>query len=126
MAINRNDLIYLLMSIAFAGIGAVVIGNPDAQIGLYSAIALLGIGLVMAIYIKPSLGADVLIIAVFTNISRQFTDRGLPSVIKPLVAIVALAIVVRYINAARLPSGRVKTSGIESFLFLFFMVNLFR
>jgi putative inorganic carbon (HCO3(-)) transporter len=123
MAINRNDLIYLIMAIAFAAAGAVVIGHPDVQLGLYITGALLGIGLVMAIYIKPSLGSDVLIFAVFTNISRAFTDNGLPSVIKPLVAIVVLAIVVRYMNGARMPAGRGKTRIIESYLFFFLMVT---
>lgn len=125
MEIKKNDLIYVLMSIAFAGAGAVVIGIPNARLGLYVGAVLLAIGLVMAIYIKPSLGADILIVAVFTNISRTFTDQGLPSIIKPLVAIVAVSIFVRYINAARMPGGRIKTGRIESYLFLFLMVTIF-
>jgi O-antigen ligase len=125
MEIKRSDLIYVLISVVFAGAGAMVIGNPNVQIGLYITGALLAIGLVMAIYIKPSLGADILIVAVFTNVSRTFTDSGMPSIIKPLVAIVAIAILVRYINAARMPAGLAKTSGIESYLFLFFTVTAF-
>ncbi|MDO8752699.1 MAG: O-antigen ligase family protein, partial [Anaerolineales bacterium] len=107
-----------------AGASAVVIGNPDNQIGLYGAAALLGIGLVMAIYIKPSLGAEILIIAVFTNISRTLTDSGLPGVIKPLVAIVAVAILMRNINAGSMLGGRKKTGGIEFFLILFFIITV--
>ncbi|MBE0683505.1 MAG: O-antigen ligase family protein [Anaerolineales bacterium] len=125
MTVNRNDFIYMIMAVGFAVAGVMVISNPDALIGLYFAAAMLGIGLVMAIYIKPSLGADILIIAVFTNISRTFTDNGLPSVIKPLVAIVALAILVRYINAAQMPGGRDKTRGVEAFLFFYFMMVAF-
>jgi putative inorganic carbon (HCO3(-)) transporter len=123
MEIKRNDLIYLLLGVVLTGGAAMVIGNPDAKVGLFSIGALLGIGLAVAIYIKPSLGADVLIIAVFTNISRTFTDRGLPSVIQPLVGVVSLAILVRYMYAARAPEGRVKTKRTESFLLFFFFVT---
>ncbi|RJP51493.1 MAG: hypothetical protein C4557_07915 [Anaerolineaceae bacterium] len=123
MTANKSDIIYLLMGVVVAAGGAVVIGNPDTRVGLFVVAGMLAAGLVMAIYIKPSLGADVLIIAVFTNISRTFTDRGLPSVIKPLVFIVAIAIFVRYLNAARPPGGRARTRGIESYLFFFFIMT---
>ncbi len=125
MAVNRNDFVYLLIAIVLAGIGAVVIGNPNVLIGLSVLAALLAVGLVMAIYFKPSLGSVVLIVAVFTNISRTFTDRGLPSIIKPLVAIVAVAILLRYINSAREIGGQIKIGGIISFLLFFFMVTAF-
>lgn len=125
MTANRSEILYVLLAIVLAGGSAYVIGYPDIRVAQYVAGGIIAIGLVMAIYVKPSLGADVLIIAIFTNISRTFTDRGLPSIIKPLVAIVALAIFVRYINAARLPGGREKTRGIEAYLFLFFVVTIF-
>jgi hypothetical protein len=125
MAINKQDLIYLILVIALAGVSAILIGNPNPQIGLISAAGILAIVMVMAIYVKPNLGADVLIIAVFTNISRQFTDNGLPSVIKPLVALVAVTLIARYINAAIVPPDRAKTRSIESYLFFFLMVTAF-
>lgn len=125
MAANRSDFLYILLTLVLAGGGAFVMGNPDVRIGALAAAGLLAVVLVMSIYIKPSLGADVLIVAVLTNISRTFTDRGLPSVIKPLVAIVAIAILVRYINAARLPGGRTRTWGIEVYLILYFMATAF-
>ncbi len=122
MKINKTDNIYILMGIAFAAASAVVTANPNAKVWLLSAAALLAVGLVIAIYINPHLGASVLIVAVFTNISTTFTDNGLPSINKPLVAMVAAAILVRYYNASRLPGGREKTGGIEAFLFVYFMV----
>ncbi len=123
MTISRSNLVYTLLGAAFASLGAVVVGNFSVQISLYIVAALLAIVLAIAIYIHPSLGPPVLIVAVFTNISVQFTDRGLPGVIKPLVAIVAVAALVQYINAARVPRGRVKTGKIETLLVLFFMVT---
>lgn len=125
MAINKQDLIYLILVVALAGASAILIGNPNPQIGLVSAAGILAIVMVMAIYVKPNLGSDVLIIAVFTNISRQFTDSGLPSVIKPLVALVAVTLLVRYINASSAPAARTKTRVIESYLFFFLMVTAF-
>ncbi|GIK10691.1 MAG TPA: O-antigen ligase family protein [Anaerolineales bacterium] len=122
MTINKQDVIYLLLIIALASAGAVLISNPNIQVGLFGLATLLVIGLVVAIYIKPSLGAVVLIIAVFSNISRQFTDQGLPGVIKPLVAIVAATIFVRYLNES-MPGGRVKTRTVEVFLFLFLIAT---
>ncbi|OQY82003.1 MAG: hypothetical protein B6D40_09910 [Anaerolineae bacterium UTCFX3] len=124
MTIRKQDMVYLLLAVALAGAGAVLIGNPDVRVGLFGLAVLLVIGLVVAIYVKPSLGAVVLIVAIFTNISRQFTDRGLPSVTKPLVLIVAATILVRYINDS-MPSGREMTRGIETFLFLFFLMTAF-
>lgn len=125
MTINRDDLIYLLIAIIFAGAGAILISNPNVQIGLYIAVVIFAFGLVIAIYAKPNFGAVVLIVAVFTNVSRTFTDSGLPSVIKPLVAIVAFAILVRYINSTRVPGGRFRTGGILTFLFIFFVITAF-
>jgi O-antigen ligase len=122
---KKSDLIYLLLASFMAAGGAIIVGLPNPEIGLFAVMGLLVIGLMMAIYIRPNLGADVLIIAVFANISRQFTDRGLPSINKPLVVLVAVAILVRYLYAGSMPTGRRKTTAIEGYLFLFFIVTAF-
>lgn len=120
---NKSDLVYLFIICVLAGGAAILTDLPNREIGLFAFMGLLAIGLMMAIYIKPNLGANVLIIAVFTDISRQFTDRGLPSINKPLVALVAAAILVRYLYAGGMPGGRKKTSAIEGYLFFFFIVT---
>lgn len=122
---TRSDLLYSLLALLLAGGGAILIDLPNRNIGFFAIGGLLAIALMLAIYIQPNLGANVLIIAVFTDISRQFTDRGLPSINKPLVALVALAVLVRYIYSGGMPSSRKKTSAMEGFLFLFFMVTVF-
>src|SRR3990172_13422136 len=93
MDIKKNDFFYVLMAVAVSAIGVVAVGNPNTTIGLYGLIGLLGIALVMTIIIKPSFGAYILILAIFINISDNLTKRGYPGVIKPLVLVVALAII---------------------------------
>ncbi len=123
MTIKRNDLIFSVIGVVLAIIGAILISNPDVRIGLFSIVALIAIGVVVAIYVKPSLGAIVLIIVVFSNISSIFTERGLPGINKPLVAIVAAAILVRFNYASVMPGTRGKTGRIMSYLFLYLMVT---
>ncbi len=125
MNIRRNDFIYILAAIALAAIGTLAVGNPNTSIGLYSVMGLLGVIMVMAIIVRPSLGAYILIIAIYTNISKLLTDMGYPSTIKPLVAIVAIAILIRYLYAERTSAGESKTNRIEAFLLLFFVAVVF-
>jgi putative inorganic carbon (HCO3(-)) transporter len=122
MAIKKNDFLYLLLCLIFAATAAVAIGNPDTSVGLYTFVGLTGIIMVMAIVIKPSLGASILIIAIFTNISSLLTVRGYPGVIKPLVVVVFAAIMVRNYYAGQLPEHRTKTQRIEFFLILYLAV----
>lgn len=117
----KSDFLYFVIAMAIAAGAAILIGFPDPDIGLLVALGLMGMALMVAIYIKPSLGADVLIIAIFTNISDELTNRGYPSIIKPLVGIVALAIFIKYFQAGRNDSaGAGKTARVEFFLFLLF------
>jgi O-antigen ligase len=59
------------------------------------------IGLVLAVtlFFKPELGAYLLIITVFSNMSDLFTESGLPSINKPLVALVMIVVVANLIFA---------------------------
>ncbi|HSA99608.1 MAG TPA: O-antigen ligase family protein [Anaerolineales bacterium] len=122
MNITKNDLFYVLMAIAVAAVGAVAVSSADGRIGIYGLLGLVGIAVVMAIIVQPSLGANILVFAVFTNISDLLTKQGLPSLIKPLVAIVAFALLVRYIYVGQAPIGHSKTSRIEFFLLAYFGV----
>ncbi len=118
---RKTDFLYILIAVAMAAGAAILIGFPDPDIGLFAALGFMGIALMMAIYVTPSLGADVLIIAIFTNISDELTNRGFPSIIKPLVGVVALAIFVKYFQAGRgATAGSGKTARVEFFLFLLF------
>jgi putative inorganic carbon (HCO3(-)) transporter len=122
MNITKNDLFYLLLSIVVASIGVVAVSNTNTRIGLYGLLGLLGIAIILTIIIKPSLGANILVFAVFTNISDLLTNQGLPGIIKPLVIVVAFALLVRYIYTGQVPIGHSRTSRIELFLLAYFMV----
>lgn len=122
MNVTKNDLFYILMSVAVASIGVVAVSNANSKIGLYGLLGLMGIALVMTIIIKPSLGANILVFAVFTNISDLLTKQGIPGIIKPLVVVVAFALLVRYIYTGQVPIGHSKTSRVEFFLLAYFMV----
>lgn len=125
MDIKKQDYFYMLLAIAISAVGVVAIGNPNTSVGLYGLIGLLGVALVMIIIIKPSFGAYILILTIFINISDNLTKRDLPGVIKPLVFIVAVAIIVHYAYSERVLAGGPKTRNIELFLFLYlFAVSL--
>jgi len=122
MNVTKNDLFYILISIAFSAIGVVAVSNANNKVGLYSLLGLLGIAVVMAIIIKPSLGANILVITIFTNISTLLTNQGFPGIMKPLVVIVAFALLVRYMYAGQAPVWHPKTIRVEIFLFIYFIV----
>jgi O-antigen ligase len=122
MNITRNDLIYIFLSIVLAAVGVIAVSNRSSNIGLYGLAGLLAIAIVMAIIIRPSLGANILVVAIFTNISDLLTKQGYTGIIKPLVAIIAIALIARYLYVRQAPIGHSKTAGIEYFLFAYFMV----
>lgn len=122
MNITKNDLFYVFMSIVVALIGVIAVSNANTKVGLYGLLGLLAIAVVMAIIIKPSLGANILVFAIFTNISDSLTTQGFPGIIKPLVVIVAFGLLVRYLYVGQLPVWHQKTVRIEFFLLAYFMV----
>lgn len=122
MNVTKNDLFYIFLTAIVAAIGAVAVNNPNNNLGLFGLLGLVGIAVVMAIIIKPSLGANILVIAIFTNISDLLTKQGYTGIIKPLVAVVALALVVRYLYVGQVPIGHSKTARVEYFLLAYFMV----
>lgn len=122
MNVTKNDIFYILMSVAVASIGVVAVSNTNTKVGLYGLVGLLGIAVVLAIIIRPSLGANILAITVFTNFSTLLVNQGFPGVMKPLVAIVAFALLVRYMYVGQAPVWHPKTVRVEVFLLIYFMV----
>lgn len=124
MNITKNDLFYVLMSIVVAAVGVVAVSNPNSDIGLYGLMGLVAIAVVMAIIIRPSLGANILVLAIFTNISDLLTKQGYTGntgIIKPLVVVVAVALMLRYFYAGQIPIGHSKTAKVEYLLLAYFM-----
>src|SRR5689334_22234622 len=103
MNITKNDLFYIFMSVIVASVGVIAVSNANTKVGLYGLAGLLAIAVVMAIIIRPSLGANILVFAIFTNISDAFTKAHYPSIIKPLVGIVFVALLIHYVYAGQIP-----------------------
>lgn len=122
MNVTKNDLFYVMLSIMVASIGVIAVSNTTSRIGLYGLMGLVGLVVIMAIIMRPSLGANILVLAIFTNISDLLTKQGYPGIIKPLVGVVATALVVRYLYAGQIPIGHSKTAKVEYFLLAYFMV----
>ena len=122
MTVQRNDFYYLLSVVALSGLAAYALGNSNSNIQLYGLAGLMGIALVLAVIVKPNLGANVLIIAIYSNVSANMSDMGYPGIIKPLVAVVFSAIMIRNYYAGQLPVDRRNTAFTETFLILYFLV----
>lgn len=122
MNVTKNDLVYVLLSIVIAAIGVVAVSNTNSDIGIYGLAGILAIATIMGIIIKPSLGAYILVIAIFTNISDLLTKQGYTGIIKPLVGLVALALALRYMYMGQAPIGHSKTAKVEYFLLAYFMI----
>lgn len=74
-----------------------MIGYRDSKIGFLPPVAVIAGLAAIAIFMRPQLGAYILIITLFTNMSSVFSDQGLPSINKPLVAFVLLAVIINRI-----------------------------
>lgn len=118
----KRDYPYIIAAIFLSVLAAASAVNPSESIGTYAFLGLIGVGVIMAIMINPSLGANILFITIFTNVSSELTNMGLPGVNKPLVAIVFVAVMVRSYYVGQLPLYRPKTSRIEMALVVYFLV----
>jgi putative inorganic carbon (HCO3(-)) transporter len=117
----RKDYPYVLLALVLTALAAMAVADPTKSVGTFALLGLLGVAIIMAIIINPSLGAYVLVLAVFTNVSRQLSDQGLPGVIKPLVVVVFVAILIRNYYVGGIPTHRPKTSRIELALIAYFV-----
>jgi len=90
--------------------------------GRYGILALLSIGVALIILIQPSVGASILAITIFSNISDLLTNRGYTGFLKPLVVLVFGAILIRNIYVRQIPLDRPRLSQIETFLLSFFVI----
>jgi O-antigen ligase len=118
---NLSPLLFAILGILLA-IGAGVFTNYTADL---SPILILGgaVGLLLAVSVfqKPELGAYLLIFSVFTNFSDLFTEKGLPSINQPLVALVVLSIFVNYTLRTGKLSTRPKITVIEFVLGIYIL-----
>ncbi|MCS6992671.1 MAG: O-antigen ligase family protein [Anaerolineales bacterium] len=84
--------VFAIVALIASVVGALGIAYGDLELKVFAFAGIIGFVVVMAIYQKPELGAYLLTIMVFTNASDLMTTQGLPSVNKPLVAVIGVSI----------------------------------
>jgi len=78
----------------------------------------------ISVFQKPELGAYILIFSVFTNLSDLFTEKGLPSINKPLVALVVLSIFANHILRTGKISALPKINSLDFTLMLYLLTTV--
>jgi putative inorganic carbon (HCO3(-)) transporter len=92
---TQATLISFVAMVGFIAVFLLVgIGYRDSVIGLAVLGAFCALLAGIAIFLRPQWGAFLLIITVYSNMSTVFSDNGLPSVNKALVAFVLISILV--------------------------------
>jgi O-antigen ligase len=102
---NASALPFVILGIVLAIAAAAGINFARNIPPLLIISGAVGLVLVILVFQKPELGAYILIFSVFTNLSDLFTEKGLPSINRPLVALVVLSIFANYI----LKTGKLST-----------------
>jgi O-antigen ligase len=103
-AFGSSPIPYVIIGILLAIAAAVAVNFTSSLPPLLIIGAGVAAILVISIFQRPELGGYILIFSVFTNLSDLFTEKGLPSINKPLVAIVVLSIFANQI----LNTGKIK------------------
>jgi O-antigen ligase len=76
----------------------------DNEIALFAVGGIIALATAVIILYKPEFGAYILIFTIFTNLSTIFTEKGLPSINKPLVILVIFSLVLNYfLSEEKLP-----------------------
>lgn len=76
-------------------------GYHDQKLGLMILGGLLAVCMGLAILRWPQLGTYVLVVTICTNMSTVFTDRGLPSINKPLVGLIFVGLLLNRLLTRR-------------------------
>jgi hypothetical protein len=88
---------FALVGILLSGVVAIAINYVSASSELLIIGGTLGAIIAIVILQKPEFGSYLIIFTVFTNLSDLFTEKGLPSINKPLVVILILSILANLI-----------------------------
>ncbi len=92
---TQATIISFMTAAGFTALALVIaIGYRDSKIGLLILGGVLAGLAAVAIFARPQWGAYLLIITLFTNMSSVFSQNGLPSINKPLVAFVLIAVII--------------------------------
>ena len=120
----RSSATYIWIAIGLALAAALAINFTATYSPFLVVGAAIGLILTILIFQKPELGAYILIFTVFTNFSDLFTEKGLPSINKPLVGIVMFSIFANSILRTGKISSRPSITRIE-FALLAYCLTVF-
>src|SRR4030095_896096 len=120
----RSSTTYIWIAIGLAMAAALAINFTATYSPFLVVGAAIGLILTILIFQKPELGAYILIFTVFTNFSDLFTEKGLPSINKPLVGIVMFSIFANSILRTGKISSRPSITRIE-FALLAYCLTVF-
>jgi len=96
-ALKLSPAAYAFLGLFLATIAGIAVNFTSTYPPLLIVGGTLGLILAITVFQKPEMGGYILILSVFMNISDLFTEKGLPSINKPLVAIVVLSVFANYI-----------------------------
>lgn len=94
---DKSWLPFFALSIVFSLGTAIALNLITALPQLLILGVVIGLFLALIIFQNPEIGGYLLIFTVFTNMSDLFTEKGLPSINKPLMAVTILSILVHYL-----------------------------
>lgn len=87
---------FVVISIAVAVIIGISINFNLGFSPTYIPAGIIALFVVILILQKPEIGAYILIVSVFTNISDILTDRGFPGINRPLIALTVGSVLINY------------------------------
>jgi O-antigen ligase len=100
---QANAISLLLVGAVMTALLVAGIGYRGTTIGLLVFGGLAAICLAAGIFVRPELGAFVLVVSVYTNMSSVLTDQGFPGINKPLIALVFLGIMANLLISLKFP-----------------------
>ncbi|MEM7115599.1 MAG: O-antigen ligase family protein [Chloroflexota bacterium] len=97
----ENDFKSLLLSLVIGGTAVIALVLffliADSDLGIIAFGGIIAIGLTFAIFMRPQWGAYILVVTIVTNVSTLLTRNGYPSINKPVVGVVFIAIAAGYL-----------------------------
>lgn len=97
----ESDFKITLLAIVAGGLAMIALVlfflAADSDLAITALGGFVALGLTIVIFMRPQWGAYILVVTIITNVSTLLTRNGYPSINKPVVAVVFVAIMARYL-----------------------------
>ncbi|MBI1879543.1 MAG: O-antigen ligase family protein [Chloroflexi bacterium] len=103
---QANAISLLLVGAVMAALLVIGIGYRGTPIGLLMFGGLAAISLAVGIFVRPELGAFILVVSVYNNMLSVVIDQGFPGINKPLIALVFLGVMAHLLVSLKFPRFR--------------------